>query len=572
MTSTSTSSRTHLTDVLDEIEDPILRQYAEAAARQLRARHSVLAQIEAFEPNWMTGGVHQDICKHLDGIITLVERGEQDPGASAGGPRLILQTPPGIGKTLMSGVHLISNALGRHPDWHFIYATYNSNKAEEVGGDTRQRIEDPRFQEIHPECRLDASSQAKNYMMTTRGGKVSFVGIGGGSLGKRAHIMVVDDPFADEQEGRSELHQLKVLNFVLSTAESRLHPYGAIVVIHQRWHVEDLIGRLIALSVKDRNAFQWTNCKYPMVATEDCAWRKKGDSVHKERFSNAWCEKTKATKAAGGLEWIWSAMYQQEPTLDSGMFFKRKYFDNKIIPFEKFPTNLNWYVSVDFAATANGGDHYVVQTFGIDHADNIYFRTPWHMQVDPDVGIEETFNALQRCGSRVVFVEKGVLWNASKGSYRQQQEKRRFYPRVVEFARSRAKRDHSTGLLAHMAAGKVYWEESSFLTLTLIPQFMAFTGESGVKEEDDLVDACALPFLSWLEIRRPQKDVELPDVPKVDPITQQMLDVVMAPARPPKDPRSAWTAADINDLEPGEQDFSDPDRKDTDRDVLPRLW
>jgi hypothetical protein len=298
----------------------VKRLYADAVARQLKARNSVLAQIEAFEPGWMTGGVHREICSHLDGVITLVERGAANPGECAGGPRLILQTPPGIGKTLMAGVHLIANAIGRHPEWHLIYATYNFDKAAEVGRDTRQRILDPRFQEIHTKCQLDTSAQAMNYMLTERGGKITFAGVDGSVLGKRAHILIVDDPFNGPKEGRSELHQKQALEFILSTARSRLHPFGAIVVIHQRWHVDDLIGALIKMSLANPDGDQWTNCQYPMVATEDSSWRLKGDSVHKERFSNAWCERTKNSVS----EWVWSAMYQQNPTLDSGMLFKRE--------------------------------------------------------------------------------------------------------------------------------------------------------------------------------------------------------------------------------------------------------
>ena len=128
--------------------EQIRSAYAAVAATQLKARSSTLAQIESLEPNWITGGVHKEICMHLDGVITLVERGEKAPASSSGGPRLILQTPPGIGKTLMSGVHLISHAMGRHPEWDFIYATHGADLAEKVGEDTRNRIHDPRFGEI----------------------------------------------------------------------------------------------------------------------------------------------------------------------------------------------------------------------------------------------------------------------------------------------------------------------------------------------------------------------------------------------------------------------------------------
>ncbi len=521
--------------------------YAAAAATQLKARSSVLAQIEAMEPNWITGGVHQEICMHLDGVITLVERGEKNPGASSGGPRLILQTPPGIGKTLMSGVHLISHALGRHPDWDFIYATHGADLAQKVGEDTRNRINDPRFAEIHPRLELSNTSNAKDFFTTTQGGKATFIGVDGGALGRRAHILVVDDPFKNEQEARSELHQEHAFKFLLSVAESRLHPFGAIVVIHQRWHVADLIGRLLELRARP-----WTNCIYPMVATEDSSWRRKGESVHKERFSNEWCELTRRTKIEAGQEWIWSAMYQQNPTLDSGMLFKREWF--KLLPREKFPANLRWYISTDFATSEGRGDHSVSQPFAIDENDNIYFVDPFHAQCEPNIAHGKTFDLYQSHGAKGIFVEKGGLWNTAKASYRQEQEKRRVYPRIIEFNRTTNKGEHAQGLVAHMAAGKVFHVDSDFTRSVVIPQFMAFTGERGVREVDDIVDAQYLPFLSWTEVRRPGPVVELPELEAVPGINQQILDTFGIPKKKPTEGhRMAWTASTEVDDEP--EDF-----------------
>ncbi len=494
--------------------------YAEAAARQLKARTSTLAQIEAMEPGWITGGVHTEICMHIDGVIKLVEQGAANPEQSAGGPRLIIQTPPGIGKTLMTGVHGVSHALGLHPEWQFIYTTYAFDKAAEVGRDARQRIKDPRYQEMFPAVSLDSSAQSMDYLLTDRGGKVTFTGLGGGALGKRAHILFVDDPFKDEYEGRNEKCQLDVLNWVLSTARSRLHPFGAIIIIHQRWHVKDLIGRLLEMSAQNPAADQWTNCQYPMVALEDSGWRKKGDSVHKERFSNAWCERTRNSVT----EWVWSAMYQQNPTLDSGRLFRREWF--KLLPREKFPRNLNWYISTDFAATEGRGDHSVSRPFAIDEDDNVYYVDPFHAQVNPDVAHKATFDLYQKNNARAIFVEKGGLWNAAQGAYRREQESRRIYPRIVQFNRTTNKAEHAAALIAHMAAGKVFHLDSPFTRNVVIPQYMAFTGEKGVHEEDDIVDTDYLPFLSWTEVRRPQPLVALPQLDNIPALNQGILDAM----------------------------------------------
>jgi hypothetical protein len=537
----------------------IRSQYANAAALQLKARTSVLSQIEAFEPKWITGGVHREICMHLDGVLKLVEQGEKNPSQSNGGPRLILQTPPGIGKTLMSGVHFISHAMGRHPDWDFIYVTHGADLGQKVGEDTRNRINDPRFAEIHPKLALSGTSNAKDYFTSTLGGKATFIGVDGGSLGRRAHVLVVDDPFKNEQEARSELHQEHVFKFLLSVAESRLHPYGAIVVIHQRWHPEDLIGRLLKLRARP-----WTNCIYPMVATEDCSWRKAGESVHKERFTDEWCRLTKQTKIEAGQEWIWQAMYQQDPLLDSGMLFQRKWF--KLLPREKFPANLRWYISTDFGTNENGDPH-VSQPFAVDIDDNLYFVDPYHAKVTPDIGHKATFDLYQKFDAKGIFIEKGGLWNTAQGAYRREQEARRVYPRIIAFNRTTNKGEHASGLVAHMAAGKVFHIDSQFTREVVIPQFMAFTGQRGVSEVDDIVDTQYLPLLSWTEVRRPSAKVELPELGKLGPMEQLAWDNTEGDSpKPKRDPAKAWFASDVDELLPGETELEDPTR------VLPRVF
>lgn len=490
--------------------------YLEAAAKQLKARTSVLAQIETFEPGWQTGWMHKDVCAHLDGAITAIER-----KSIVGGPRMTIELPPGVGKTLMVGNHLIANTIGRHPDWQIIYGTYNFDKAAEVGRDTRNKILDPRFQEIHPNFSLDRSAQSMDYLLTDRGGKVSFVGVEGGGMGKRAHLFVVDDPFKNEEEGRSETHQEKVFRWIMATVLTRLHPEGAVIVMHQRWHTYDLIGRLKALTASSPHVDQYYSYRYPMEAEVDEPHRKRGEPLHPERFNAEWMARRKATLIAAHQEWTWAAMYQQNPILDTGMCFKREWF--QFVTLDQIPKNVTWGITTDFAATAGGGDASVARPFCVDANHNVYYFDPFHGHVDPNVAQKETFDRAEEKKAYLIFVEKGVLWNANKAGYREQMATRGFYPRVVEFTRTRKKREHAAAMMGHMAQGKVFFLDTPFNRTVALPQYMAFTGEQGVNEEDDIVDADSLPFLSWKEIPIPDAEVALPDPDVVPDINRQIL-------------------------------------------------
>jgi hypothetical protein len=80
------------------------------------------------------------------------------------------------------------------------------------------------------------------------------VGIGGAVLGRGAHVMLIDDPFASMAEALSDVTRKGV-----GTAYNRLMPTGAIVVISHRMHEDDLAGRLLA-----QQALAATNCRRSM--------------------------------------------------------------------------------------------------------------------------------------------------------------------------------------------------------------------------------------------------------------------------------------------------------------------
>src|SRR5262245_17279300 len=87
---------------------------------------------------------------------------------------------------------------------------------------------------------LAADSHAKGKWHTCAGGVYYSVGIGGAVLGRGAHVMLIDDPFASMDEVLSEATRKKVWDWYSGTAYNRLMPGGAIVVISHRMHEDDL--------------------------------------------------------------------------------------------------------------------------------------------------------------------------------------------------------------------------------------------------------------------------------------------------------------------------------------------
>ena len=91
------------------------------------------------------------------------------------------------------------------------------------------------------------------------------VGIGGAVLGRGAHVMLIDDPFASMDEALSEATRKKVWDWYTGTAYNRLMPGGAIVVISHRMHEDDLAGRLLAQQAAGGTAGKWSSCRQSMI-------------------------------------------------------------------------------------------------------------------------------------------------------------------------------------------------------------------------------------------------------------------------------------------------------------------
>ena len=208
----------------------------ELIAREL-ARRSLLGFTKRFSPHYLAGWVHVDICNRLERFIKAVERRES--------PRLMLFVPPRHGKSNIASQHFPAWALGHHPEWEFIAASYGSSLPIKFSRYVRSLLRDPRYQVLFPDTILDKENEnVEGWSTTMRGGYIP-AGVGGGITGKGAHVLGIDDPVKDAEEADSEVSRNSVWDWYGSTAITRLAPENGILVIQTRWHDDDLSGRLI---------------------------------------------------------------------------------------------------------------------------------------------------------------------------------------------------------------------------------------------------------------------------------------------------------------------------------------
>ena len=228
--------------------------------------------------------------------------------AVAGRSRFVIITlPPRHGKSEVVSKWTPLWFLENWPQKHVMICGYGNDFAKTWGRAVRNKaVAHQEFLSL----RLADDSKAADCWNTPQGGGMLAAGIGGSITGRGADLLIVDDPVKNHQEASSIVYRDAVWDWWTSTARTRLHPGGAIIVCMTRWHSDDLVGRLLAQSGKDLAGDQWRVVNLPAEAeADDPLGRALGAPLWPERYDTAALAQLKASVGAE----TWAALYQQHP-------------------------------------------------------------------------------------------------------------------------------------------------------------------------------------------------------------------------------------------------------------------
>ena len=177
---------------------------AEIAQRVL-ARRRMMPFVQRFNPKYLPGWVHKDICNRLERFSEEVAEGLS--------PRLMLLMPPRHGKSELVSRNFPAWHLGQYPDHEFIACSYNVSLAMDFSRKVKQIIQDPLYQNVF-NTQLDPNNQSTESwgVSAARGGYVA-AGIGGAITGKGAHCLHPDTKVSTS-EGLFTLEHLYLLKSV----------------------------------------------------------------------------------------------------------------------------------------------------------------------------------------------------------------------------------------------------------------------------------------------------------------------------------------------------------------------
>lgn len=252
--------------------------------------------------------------------------------------RLIITVPPRSLKSICASVAFPAWVLGKDPSRRIIAASYGQELALKLARDTQSVMLSPWYQRTFA-TRLAQRTASLDFETTERGGRMA-TSVGGTLTGRGGDIIVIDDPVKPD-EALSEAMREAANSWFDNTLYSRLNDKrtGAIVIIMQRLHLNDLVGHVIEKE-------DWTVVNLPAIATDDEHWlystlagpteyrRAPGDLLHPSREPTAVLHGLRSTLG----DYVFAAQYLQSPVPIGGGLVKTEwlaYFDERPDRFDR---------------------------------------------------------------------------------------------------------------------------------------------------------------------------------------------------------------------------------------------
>jgi predicted phage terminase large subunit-like protein len=241
--------------------------------------------------------------------------------------RLIINLPPRHLKSLMASIAFPAWCLGLDPAAQILCVSYAQDLADKLARDCRGIMMSPWYRQLF-RTRLAPHRQAVQEFITTRQGYRLATSTGGVLTGRGADIIIIDDPLKPE-EALSDAQRNAANQWYDHTLYSRLNDkrHGAIVIVMQRLHEDDLVGHVLAQE-------EWDIVRFPAIAEADevhqidtifgprCFTRRQDEPLHLEREPLETLDRIRRTIG----EYNFAGQYQQSPAPLGGGLVKAEWF------------------------------------------------------------------------------------------------------------------------------------------------------------------------------------------------------------------------------------------------------
>lgn len=416
-----------------------------------------------FDDNWHYKVISDALNKVLAGEIT----------------RLMINVPPGSGKTEEITKVFPVFAMGKKPGFKVISTAYSSNLAQKYGSEARDYYVSPAYRMAFPRAaKIRDDSNTKELWETEEGAMYLSAGTGGSITGHRCNAFIIDDPLKPN-EASSDVMRSGVNNWYDNTVLSRLFDpmKDAVIIIMQRTHENDLCGYLQERE-KAGTGEEWHKIVLPAIAeVDELPYRKAGEALQKNRYP---LESLAKLKLSLGRE-NFSTQYQQDPVSRESREFHPEWFRD----FEAVPAGARVFTAVDpaFSKRASADESAIASV--AFNGDDMYVLEVTHGHFDPAELENEIVRHAKVWRPEKIGIEAVQAQSVIGFSLRPRIEREAPWCLVDDIRSTTEKEMRIRRLIPMYARGKVYHRKGAIWREKLEEQLMKFPRG----RHDDLPDA-----------------------------------------------------------------------------------
>jgi predicted phage terminase large subunit-like protein len=235
--------------------------------------------------------------------------------------RAIITVPPRHLKSTVATAAHIAWRLGNDPTTKILLVCYSKDLAKELLSKARAIMAHRWYRAAFPGVAETLRINRADFVETACGGTVRATSFAAGFTGMGADLIIVDDPLS-AQAAFSETQRERCNRTFDEGLRSRLNDpaRGAILVVMQRFHEQDLVGHLLAEGA-------WHELRLPLVAEEEQVvalgggrheQREAGTTLDPERMPASTTEEIR--RSVGSV--VYGAQYQQDPQPAEGALLR----------------------------------------------------------------------------------------------------------------------------------------------------------------------------------------------------------------------------------------------------------
>lgn len=444
----------------------------EAAAAQAEKTTTLLTIAEKVLPTYLP----RTHTTHLASVLTqAVEDAENGKDV-----RIVVELPPGEGKSSICSIAFPLFALSRNPGWEIASVSAEASLATKWSRDCQRAVVEGQV----PGVQASKVTTAVTEWETTRGGSFLARGVGGAITGRRVRVLIIDDPVKNLADAHSKVQRETLWDTWQSVLKTRMRPGSVVVLVQTRWHEDDLAGRLLQTG-------DWIEVRFPAIADHDDAiGRKPGEpllSPMVDETPEQALERWAQVRAEVGT-YVWDALYQQRPAPPGGAVFKTDWWGHTPPPetFDRLVTS--W----DLTFGSETGDYVVGQVWGQKAAhcwllDQVRGRWPFTEQV----------RQIEALAQRWPDVTAHLVEKAANGAAALDTLTRKI-PGMIPVKPNGSKEIRAQAVAPFVEAGNIHLPDAAWWLDDFHSEVAGFPSSA---PHDDIVDAMT-QALDWLRVPR----------------------------------------------------------------------